>query len=180
MAILRSRSKSPRVKMENPTASVLSTAQVLDAARRAGINTTPLDVKGVAKTFGIKVKILPLDNEVSGYIQNDGGTWGIYVNALHHPRRQRFTIAHELGHYFLHRDKKQKFVDKKLFRNGETNIFETQANKFAAEILMPEEEFRNYVVNHSNKVDFIAEHFGVSALAVRVRASELGFSGHNL
>jgi Zn-dependent peptidase ImmA (M78 family) len=70
----------------------------------------------------------------------------IGVNALHHPNRQRFTISHECGHLVLHRDQldSEVHVDKSfpvLLRSGlssqGTNKIEIEANRFAAELLVP-------------------------------------------
>lgn len=63
----------------------------------------PVPVDRVAELLGVIVKFFPLDKELSGmiFIRNDHPIIG--VNSLHHPNRQRFTIAHELGHFLLHR-----------------------------------------------------------------------------
>lgn len=180
MAILRRRAKSSLSKLILTAAPGSTTEEVLGLARTADVKMRPLDVSALARLFNIRVRSIPLENDTSGYLEEGAEGWGIFVNALHHPRRQRFTVAHELGHFFLHKDRKKKFIDKKLFRNGESNQIETQANKFAADLLMPEIDFKEYVTNSSSKVEFIAEYFGVSAMAVRVRASELGYVGHNL
>ena len=73
----------------------------------------------------------------------DGGEWAILVNADHAKARQRFTIAHELGHLLLHgyttahADRAFKFRDA---RSSEGSALEEiQANQFAAELLMPRE-----------------------------------------
>ena len=70
----------------------------------------------------------------------------IGVNSLHHPNRQRYTIAHELGHLELHRQliTSEVHVDKGfpvLMRDPKsatgTELHEIEANQFAAELLMP-------------------------------------------
>lgn len=56
------------------------------------------------------------------------------------PERRNFTIAHELGHYFLHKDHESQFVDNAENMLENTNkVFEQQANAFAAELLIPED-----------------------------------------
>lgn len=49
-----------------------------------------------------------------------------------------------------------------------------EANKFACDLLMPEADFKWFIKNVSNDVNKISENFGVSPLAARVRASQLG------
>ena len=127
----------------------------------------------VAKTFGIRVEYLPLDSESSGKLTFDKtlDQWKITINSLHHPKRQRFTFAHELAHFFLHKDKQSNFSDTVFFRseNVRSNI-EFEANNFAGALLMPKAEFVDFIRNESNRIEDISERFNVSAMAVKVRA----------
>lgn len=181
MAVIRRKkiAKGSAQKMI-PSQTTMTAERVIEMARASGLNTNPLDIIGLVRAIGIRLNIKPMDNEVSGYLEEEDGAWTIAINSLHHPKRQRFTIAHELGHYFLHRNLRHAFVDKVLFRNGNSNPIEVQANKFAGELLMPEGQFRDYVSASSSRVEDISEFFSVSAMAVRVRASQLGYGGHNL
>lgn len=66
----------------------------------------------------------------------------IGVNSLHHPNRQRFTIAHELGHLLLHKDEVHIDRSFRVNRRDEVSSLavdpdEIEANRFAAELLMP-------------------------------------------
>ncbi|MNV69463.1 hypothetical protein D3C71_1623750 [compost metagenome] len=110
----------------------------------------------------------------------NGKDWVMKVNALHHPNRQRFTIAHELGHFSRHRGGQAEFVDQNFFRNGDSSPMESEANRFAGELLMPEEVFRKYVKLFDGSIEELGKHFKVSTLAVRVRAKMLGMKGHGL
>lgn len=83
------------------------------------------------------------------------------INSLHHPHRQRFTIAHEIGHRVKHTRELSSFEDKTFFRNGDSNLIEIQANKFAAELLMPSDAFSYHIEKISSKVEDIAEHFRI-------------------
>lgn len=144
------------------------------------INDSPLDLRALVSLLNIRLEIKPMASDVSGYLKNIAGRWVIGVNSLHHPRRQNFTIAHELAHYCLHTENMSDFEDTVLFRNGDSNSVESQANNFAAELLMPETEFRDFISNHSSNIDDIANHFNVSGMAVRVRAKVLNYNGHGL
>jgi Zn-dependent peptidase ImmA (M78 family) len=110
----------------------------------------------------------------------------IGVNEDHHPNRQRFTIAHELGHFILHRDDSSIFVDKTLtfYRDGQSSqgvyIQEIEANAFAAELLMPEAVIHQYVMNgidlHEEKrIESIAKELRVSQQALTIRLISLGW-----
>ena len=89
--------------------------------------------------------------------------------------RRYFTIAHELGHYFLHKDplKEKQFAidgDPTLYRsdNGLTSIEETQANHFAASLLMPEARVEE-VWRKVRRVERCAKFFNVSVSAMGIR-----------
>lgn len=149
-------------------------------AAQLGVDTSPLDVEKLAQCLNIRIRKIALEDSTSGFLKKENGKWVIGVNFFHHPKRQRFTIAHELAHFILHSQDGREFEDKALFRNDESNPMEWSANRFAGELLMPEDEFRNFSKTTSNRVEDLADHFKVSALAVRVRAKELKFTGHGL
>lgn len=84
--------------------------------------------------------------------------------------RDNFTIAHELGHYFLHRV--DETSDVLRFTRRGSNRREWEANWFAAELLMPEIEFTKEAKKNNNEY-YLAQKFGVSTSAVSVRMSSL-------
>jgi len=55
-----------------------------------------------------------------------------------------------------------------------------EANDFALELLMPKKAFDEFIKNTSDSVSEIAKHFQVPSMAVRQRAKQLGYDGHNL
>ena len=67
------------------------------------VTAPPVPVKRIAKSLKAQLRYSPLDDELSGMVYVNEGTPIIGVNALHHPNRQRFTIAHECGHLVLHK-----------------------------------------------------------------------------
>lgn len=87
------------------------------------------------------------------------------------PLRDRFTIAHELGHYFLH--SRQGEIPIRANRRG-SEPTEWEANWFAAALLMPAEEFRSAWGKRGGKVGVVALDFLVSRDAAAVRAKTLG------
>lgn len=98
----------------------------------------------------------------------------VYYNLNDNIRRQLFTIAHELGHIVLHKDK-GNIVDYRINENT-FNPIEKEADIFASEILMPEEEFRKVHKSFKGVLELISDHFGTSLLATSVRAKILGLS----
>ena len=80
----------------------------------------------------------------------------------------------------MHQNEENLFEDKVFFRGASTNSMECQANEFAGELLMPENEFFNQLRLGNNTIEGLAKYFGVSTLAVRVRAKNLSLTGHGL
>lgn len=83
-----------------------------------------------------------LEDDHSGLLLVEDGEAEIVINSTHHPNRQRFTAAHELGHFVLHaQGKDRQFVDTAFNRDSAsargTKQEEIEANRFAAEVLMP-------------------------------------------
>lgn len=145
------------------------------------IKDFPFDVASFARDkLGILIKYDNLDNDISGKLSKEGDDYIITVEKRHPENRQRFTIAHELAHYFLHKDLKEKFEDTVFFRGADSDTFEFQANLFAGDILMPKDEFLRQIRDGNSKIENLAEYFGVSTLAIRVRAKQLDLQGHGL
>ncbi|WP_261516129.1 ImmA/IrrE family metallo-endopeptidase [Chelativorans petroleitrophicus] len=164
MAVLRRSISKPRPPLEYDPARAARDAHRI--AQNFTLRTIPLDVEGLAAALGLRVLRLPLEERVSGFLRESAGIWEIGVNSLHHPNRQRFTLAHELGHYLLHRDH-APFEDGLLFRSDAKNAREREANQFAALVLMPDTEFRTAL--SSGDIDSVARTFGVSKQAAEYR-----------
>jgi ribosomal protein L22 len=175
MAFITSPSPLPDLKL---TSTCHTPQSLINFANKKSISTNPLDIATLIESLGIDVRYEPLENNISGILKKNPETnkWIIYVNSLHHPHRQRFTLAHELAHYCRHTPIDDEFVDKIFFRGSKFSSMESEANRFAAELLMPEDKFREQV-SLSPKVEDIAKHFQVSSAAVLYRAQELGFKG---
>lgn len=141
-------------------------------------SSAPVNVEGLIRAFGIDlVKNAELDAEISGEIANLGdGKYRISVNKSDHYYRQRFTMAHELGHFLLHKDLIGSGVDDsrayRSIRNGNffnTNIsteHEAQANRFAANLLMPEQLVRDEFKKCNGDANALAKSLQVSPQAL--------------
>ena len=116
-----------------------------------------------------------LDPATSGSLTYEEGVWIIRINQNHNIKRQRFTILHELGHYFLHRNKLQSFTDEIFFRAGVKGDIEYRANEFASKLLMPEDNVRKAIAEGVRNLGLLAERFDVSSPAMKIRVQELGY-----
>ena len=148
--------------------------EILDESQ---VKAPPVPVERIARKLSAQLRFSPLDNELSGMVFVKDGIAIIGINALHHPNRQRFTLAHECGHLLLHRDRitREVHVDKTfpmLMRDAASaasvDAMEIEANLFAAELLMPEFLLTEDLGDASFDIDDDAE---VSALARRFRVS---------
>ncbi|MDH5442091.1 MAG: ImmA/IrrE family metallo-endopeptidase [Candidatus Nomurabacteria bacterium] len=113
--------------------------------------------------------------------------FSILINSKKPKARQYFTLAHELGHFFLHKEhlKKEKaFIDDNnsfnsrymLFRDDnskKSEALEVEANKFAANLIMPEDLVKK-VWGKLNDVEDLAKIFNVSVVAMSIRLERLG------
>lgn len=147
----------------------------------------PVPVEDIATKLGVPIVVETLDRNVSGLLFRQGESRAIGVNAAHPMVRQRFTIAHELGHLRLHPGK-ELFLDHVRVDMRDdvsslgTDREEREANAFAAELLMPRLEVTNEVhrvIDRGGVADgrFIADLaflFDVSEQAMDFRLVNLG------
>ena len=123
------------------------------------------------------------NNDLSGLIlyNAEEKKFIIIIEKNKQENRKNFTIAHELGHYFLHKNllKKKSLVvdgDATLYRldNGLSNIEESQANYFAASLLMPKERVKKAWDSFDKDIEKCAKLFSVSLAAMSIRVDILG------
>ncbi len=138
----------------------------------------PVDVVGIAHELGVNVwETHTMPDNISGKIFRDplnGGTSGfsIVVNSSHAIVRKRFTIAHEIAHFILHRhilESRSDLTDDAMYRSGLSTKEETAANQLAATILMPYSLINKIVNEGTNDVDALATRFQVSTTAMKIR-----------
>jgi len=107
--------------------------------------------------------------KISGAIAySKDGKPRIYINKDMPPTRKTFTLAHEFGHYVLQHSGDRFRLDLFSDYSEDERNEETEANYFAAVLLMPKERFLQ-VYEKLMSEELVAEYFGVSILAVRLR-----------
>jgi Zn-dependent peptidase ImmA (M78 family) len=136
---------------------------------------------------GLDIRLIneSLPEEISGILDLRNKPI-IMINSGHHLNRQRFSIAHEIGHFILHKpqgihvDKQSYFRSAKSSENLEE--YEIDANKFAAALLMPEEmiskeleHFTDWLDSDLDILAALADKFKVSATAMGYRLQNLGY-----
>jgi Zn-dependent peptidase ImmA (M78 family) len=134
----------------------------------------------LARALGVRVKAATLAPGISGEIRPEEGGFVIRINRHDPAKRQRFSVAHELAHYLLHADQiGAGIADDVLYRSSLSDRREAQANRLAADILMPDDLVLQQVeVAHEKGVGdlvlFLAEEFSVSEAAMRIKLDQLG------
>ena len=160
---------------------------VNELLKASGCTSLPVDVTKIASYLGVKIFDVDLPEDISGVLDVRNEPI-ILVNKDHRLHRQRFSIAHEIGHFQLHHLLGIIHVDKKsYYRNARSSegldSIEIAANQFAAEILMPEDHVRCELEKHEDFIDMnediifdMASKFYVSATAMGFRIQNLGYS----
>lgn len=159
------------------------------------ITRIPIPVEEIAKKIGVSVVAFDLGEDVSGVLHIKNNSAKIGYNPNESKVRQRFTVAHELGHYQLHRKDDKIFVDNEnyyqliMFRSAKLNLsakditLEQEANAFAAALLMPksliQDELKNYNgfdLSDNSMITDLSKKFEVSIQAISYRIINLAES----
>lgn len=154
----------------------------LDPAVRALIETfqdaAPVRLPELAQALGVSVKASTLAPGISGEIRPLNGGFVIRINRHDPIKRQRFTVAHELAHFLLHREQIGSGIkDDVLYRSSLSDRREHQANRLAADILMPEALLTEaYEAAEEKGVGdvplYLSDLFGVSESAMRIKVGQ--------
>jgi Zn-dependent peptidase ImmA (M78 family) len=149
-----------------------------------GMMSVPVSVKRIIKEQNIKLSSFDLGQDISGVLVIEKGKAKIGYNPSESSVRQRFTLAHELGHYILHREENENklFVDdnKVMFRRKNLSQKELkqerEANSFAAALLMPEELILIEFEKLNEDDDFISDEKIIKKLAFKFMVSEIAMT----
>jgi Zn-dependent peptidase ImmA (M78 family) len=145
----------------------------------------PVNIEAIIRALGLRLdKKADLDHQISGVIERtDDGSYKISANKEDHYFRRRFTMAHELGHYLYHAHLLGEGVDdNQAYRSSEDGPYanpnigkreETEANRFAAMVLMPSDKVRAEW-QRLRDPENLAKKFQVSKQAMEIRLKSLG------
>lgn len=141
-------------------------------------DAAPVRLTNIAHALGLSIKASTLPAGISGEIRPDEehpGSYIIRVNRHDAKRRQRFTVAHEIAHYLLHEDAiGGGITDDVLYRSNVSNSQEAQANRLAADILVPENLLNQWLetakaLGIDDIVGYLADRFEVSEASMRIK-----------
>lgn len=165
----------------------IAKSKAQELIRKSGIGEAWVPVEKIAESIGAMIRFQPFEGDVSGMAHRHEGRAIIGVNSIHPETRQRFTIAHEIGHLVLHQHD-EIHVDEQLrsaanFRNEVSSLGvddeEIEANQFAAELLMPEEFLKRDIEivkarEPEAAIAELADRYKVSVQSMAIRLSKLG------
>lgn len=159
--------------------------------RSLGTSSAPVDVERLALGLGLHVMKADLGADVSGLLVTNQSSTTICVQQTDHKKRQRFTIAHEIGHHVLnhqfeagahvHVDRGNYISKRGLRASAGIDAKEIEANQFAACLLMPATLLRKDIAAFGggplldHQVSTLAEKYQVSEQAMTIRLDSLGY-----
>jgi len=139
----------------------------------------PVSVGKLAKELRLEVVASTLKSGVSGEIRPNKKTnfeYLIKVNRHENKYRQRFTVAHEIGHALLHGEYiGEGIIDSVLYRSNVSDAIEAQANQIAADILMPRKTLNTWIKQHypngvrDSDLPNVSRYIRVSKVALKIR-----------
>jgi Zn-dependent peptidase ImmA (M78 family) len=175
MAVVRLAPKN--VAPTVPGQEVRSLPELHEHMHQRNLDTIPLDIFKVVDSLGLRLSFQQMDNDMSGFLERQGSQWVVGINSSHNIVRQRFTAAHEIAHYVLHRGLQQRFADVTFARrSNDRNQMERQADNFSASLLMPEEAVNTLVRSGVGNLNELANRFQVSPLAMKYRLVNLNYA----
>lgn len=165
--------------MEGLTPTNLSREQIYTLAEKFAEATsyTPGEtdiIEYVKKQLHGKIEYTdtPKDSAGGSISVDSRDNFTIFLSKATSHKRDVFTIAHELGHYFLH--SRLGEIKLKANRSEDIDEAEREANSFAAAFLMPEKKLRKIYAEKDGNISALAEAFKVSLTAMNWRCINLG------
>lgn len=153
-------------------------ATTLDVMKRHTA-AAPVDVFAIAKDLGIRVVERDMGDDSGKIERTADGSFLITLNSRHGPNRKRFTLAHEIAHYVLHRSMigvaGEGILDNAMYRSAKGDAVERQANNYAASILMPGPLVVKKWASGARNAEALAAEFRVSVPVAEIRIREIGF-----
>ena len=137
----------------------------------------PVRLGEIAKRLKVKVLLSTLPRGTSGQIGQENGQFVIRINRHEAKHRQRFTLAHELAHFLLHRDNiiaEGGWSENVLLRSGQPANVEYEANRLASDLVIPSSQLSKATTKYtgpltSEMIEDLASKFSVSTAAMEIK-----------
>lgn len=170
---------TPRPEEHSPARPSRELAELKATAllSRAGFAKPPVDVEECARAAGIAM-VMRSDlgvgsrDDTSAVLMQRGEVLTALINARQSPARQRFSLAHEIGHWVLERTPSSSELAPIASRSRRYNELERICDYFAASLLMPRRWMQQFVAEGRTAGE-LAKLFDVSMPAMSARMREL-------
>jgi len=165
-------------QVKSPSREYLTLAPEVRANINEYLSEYPVKLGAVAKRLGVKVLLSTLPRGTSGTIGQENGDFVIRINRHEAKHRQRFTLAHELAHFLLHRDRVEEangWSENVLLRAPNQPMqIEYEANRLASDLVIPSAQLAEATAEYSGPmtpavIEDLAHRFGVSAAAMEIK-----------
>ena len=154
--------------------------------KKYGLYKIPINIEALAKKLTIKIFVDFLPDDISGILDFRNEPAIILINSTHGLNRRRFSLAHEIGHFYLHKPSGIHVDKQTFFRNIKSqkglDEIEIEANRFAAELLMPAdlltnelEQFFDPIDSDEDVISELSKKFEVSTTAMSFRLQNLRY-----
>ncbi|WP_234050731.1 MULTISPECIES: ImmA/IrrE family metallo-endopeptidase [unclassified Xanthobacter] len=160
-----------------PSREYLNLAPEVRAEIDGYLSECPVKLGAIAERLGVKVLLSTLPRGTSGQIAQEDGEFVIRINRHEAKHRQRFTLAHELAHFLLHKDRVEAeggWSENVLLRSGQPANIEYEANRLASDLVIPSTALAEATAEYSGPmtseiIEDLARRFGVSTAAMEIK-----------
>ena len=164
-------------EVKSPSPDYMNLAPAVRGEIDEFLSEHPVKLGALAKRLGVKVLLSTLPRGISGQIGQESGEFVIRINRHEAKHRQRFTLAHELAHFLLHRDRivaEGGWSENVLLRSGQPANIEFEANRLASDLVMPSAQLAAATTDYVGPmtpevIDDLARRFGVSTAAMEIK-----------
>ncbi len=165
-------------EVKSPSREYVNLAPDVRAEIDKYLSEHPVKLGAIAKRLGVKVLLSTLPRGTSGQIGQENGDFVIRINRHEAKHRQRFTLAHELAHFLLHRERVEAangWSENVLLRAPEQPMqIEYEANRLASDLVIPSAQLAEATNEYNGPmtpevIEDLARRFGVSTAAMEIK-----------
>jgi IrrE N-terminal-like domain len=138
----------------------------------------PTNLSGIAYDLKVELRYTRMHKKISSKLMlhgkrgGIGSFWAIYVNEIMPAHKQRFSLAHSLAHYILHRELADEIIDNERLRSAQlSKKYEIQANRLACNMILPIPLVKRLYIRNKN-IEILSNTFKVTPEAMMIRIGE--------
>ncbi len=144
------------------------------------LGEVPVKLGPLARSLGVQVRLATLPRNISGQLGREDGGFVIRINRHEAKGRQRFTLAHQLAHFLLHRDRivdGEPWEENVLLRSDQPTHVENEANRLAFDLVIPPAGLARiragYSILTTQAIEELAFRFGLTKVVMEDRLEML-------